>query len=36
MQPGVMLEQDYCPETPDQVKQKVYRLFVAKLQYAAS
>jgi hypothetical protein len=35
MQPGVMLEQEDCPETPDPVKQKVYRSFVAKLQFAA-
>ena len=36
MQQGVMLEQNDCPETPDLVKQKVYRSFVAKLQFAAS
>ncbi len=29
MQPGVMLEQEDCPETPDPVKQKVHRSFVA-------
>jgi hypothetical protein len=31
-----MLEQEECPETPDQVKQKVYRSFVAMLQLTAS
>ena len=34
MQPRVMLESEYCPETPDQRKQRVYRSFVAKLQFA--
>ncbi len=36
MQLGVMLEQEDCPKTPDPVKQKVYRSFVAELQFAAS
>jgi hypothetical protein len=36
MQPGVVLEHDMCPETPDPREQKVYRSFVAKLQFAAS
>jgi hypothetical protein len=36
VQPGVMLEQEDSPETPDRVKQMVYRSFVAKLQFGAS
>ena len=44
MQPGIMLELEDCPESPDPVKQKVFRSFVqkvirsfaAKLQFAAS
>jgi hypothetical protein len=36
MQPGVVLEHDMCPETPDPRELKVYRSFVAKLQFAAS
>ncbi len=36
MQPGIVLEHDLCPETPDPRKQKVYRSFVGKLQFAAS
>jgi hypothetical protein len=36
MQPGLVLEHDMCPETPDPREQKVYRSFVAKLQFAAS
>ncbi len=36
MQPGIMLEQEDCPESPDQVRQKMCRSFVAKLQFAAS
>lgn len=36
MQPGVMLECQDCPETPDPRQQKVYRSFVAKLQFAAT
>ena len=36
MQPGVMLDNQDCPETPDQREQKVYRSFVAKLQFAAT
>ncbi len=32
----VMLELEDCPETPDPVKQKIYSLVVAKLQFAAS
>ena len=31
MQPGVMLEYQDCPETPDPLKQKVYRSFVANV-----
>ena len=31
MQPGVMLELEDCPESPDPVKQKVFRSFTAKL-----
>ena len=34
MQPGIMLELEGCPESPDPVK--VYRSFVAKLQFVAS
>jgi hypothetical protein len=36
MQPGAVLEHDLCPETPDPHEQKMYRSFVAKLQFAAS
>jgi hypothetical protein len=36
MQPGIKLELEDRPESPDPVKQKVYRLFVARLQFAAS
>jgi hypothetical protein len=36
MQPGIVLEHDLCPETPDPREQKVYSSFVAKLQFAAS
>ncbi len=31
MQPGVILEHDDCPETPDPREQKIYRSFSAKL-----
>jgi hypothetical protein len=31
MKPGVMLEYQDCPETPDPLKQEVYRSFVAKV-----
>ena len=36
MQPGIMLELEDCPESPDQVRQKLYRSFTAKLQLAAT
>ena len=36
IQPGITLELEDCPESPDLVKQKVYRLFVAKLQFVVS
>ncbi len=38
MSPGLVLYNDSedCPVTPDQRKQKHYRSFVAKLQFAAS
>ena len=35
MQPGIKLELEDCLERPDPVKQKVYRLFVAKLRFAS-
>lgn len=35
-QPGIMLGLEGFPESPDPVRQKVYRSFVAKLQIAAS
>ncbi len=34
--PGVILKPDNVPELPDQRKQKYYRSFVAKLQFAAT
>ena len=34
--PGVILRPEDCPEVPDPLKQKYYRSFVAKLQFAAS
>ena len=36
MQPGIMLEVEDFPETPDPVRQKLYRSFTAKLQFAAT
>ena len=35
MSPGLVLDED-CPELPDPRKQKYYRSFTAKLQFAAS
>ena len=35
-QPGVMLELEDCPVSPDPVRQKMYRSFETKLQFAAS
>jgi hypothetical protein len=34
--PWVILRPEDCPEVPDLLKQKYYRSFVAKLQFAAS
>ncbi len=36
MKPGVMLEQDDCPETPNPLKHKVYYSYLAKIKFAAS
>ena len=36
MQPGIMLELEDCPESPDPVRQKLNRSFTAKLQFAAT
>jgi hypothetical protein len=36
MQPGVVLTKDDVPETPDPKEQKIYRSFVAKLQFVAN
>jgi hypothetical protein len=36
MQPGVVLTKDDMPETPDPKEQKIYRSFVAKLQFVAN
>ena len=36
MQPGFMLELEDCPESPDPVRQKLYRSFTAKPQFAAT
>ena len=36
MQPGITLELGDCPESSDPVKQKIFRSFAAKLQFAAS
>ena len=36
IQPGLVLSQEDCPILPDARKQKYYRSFVAKLQFAAS
>jgi hypothetical protein len=35
MQPGVILTNDDCPETPDPREQKLYRSCLAKVQFAA-
>ena len=35
MQPGVILTNDNCPETPDPREQKLYRSCLAKIQFAA-
>ena len=35
MQPGVILTNDDCPETPDPREQKMYRSFLAKAQFVA-
>jgi hypothetical protein len=36
MSPGIVLNNEDCPITPDPRKQKYYRSFIAKLQFAAS
>jgi hypothetical protein len=36
MTPGIVLNNEDCPITPDPRKQKYYRSFIAKLQFAAS
>ena len=36
IQPGLILEKDDCPIVPDPRKQKFYRSFIAKLQFAAT
>ena len=36
IQPGLVLTQEDCPIVPDARRQKFYRSFVAKLQFAAS
>ena len=36
MSPGLVLDNKDCPNLPDPRKQKVYRSFTAKLQFAAS
>ena len=36
MSPGLVLDNEVCAELPDQRKQKYYRSFTAKLQFAAS
>jgi hypothetical protein len=35
MAPGLVLDDSDCPELPDPIKQKHYRSFVAKVQFAA-
>jgi hypothetical protein len=35
MQPGLVLDKEDCPEAPDPVKQKFYRMMVAKIQFLA-
>ena len=36
MNQGIVLKPEGCPTIPDQHKQKFYRSFVAKLQFAAT
>ncbi len=36
MSPGIVLDHEDCPTVPDPRKQKYYRSFIAKLQFAAS
>ncbi len=36
MQPGVVLTKDDAQETPDPKEQKIYRSFVAKIQFVAN
>ena len=36
MSPGVVLDNEDCPDVPDPRKQKYYLSFIAKLQFAAS
>ncbi len=36
MSPGLVLNNEDCPITPDPRKQKYYLSFIAKLQFAAS
>jgi hypothetical protein len=36
MSPGLVLNNEDCPPIPDPGKQKFYRSFIAKLQFAAS
>jgi hypothetical protein len=35
MQPGLVLDKTDCPETPDPVRQKNFRMIVQKIQYLA-
>ena len=35
MQPGLVLDNTDCPETPDPVRQKNFRMIVQKIQYLA-
>jgi hypothetical protein len=35
MSPGLVLDNNNCPELPDPIKQKHYRFFVAKVRFAA-
>ena len=36
MSPGIVLKPEDCPTIPDPHKQKIYRSFVAKPQFAAT
>jgi hypothetical protein len=36
MQPGVVLTKDDAPEIPDPKEQKIYRSFVARIQFVAN